>query len=288
MNVFFIRPWQKQAAFLSVLGPALALATVRGQEVAAGAVAWEPRFAGVDVARLEADQPRRLRGVALRIDLKAEGISFLATPDNGEKPGETDSQLTTGFLAQHKLQAAINAAPFSKVTNDPATPQDVVGLLISEGRTVSAAAGMPALIITKDNKARIASPPVSAADAWNAVGGFSVVLRDGELTHSGDTKLHPRTAAGVSRDGRHLYWLVVDGRQFAHSGGITTPEAGFLLRHLGAWDGINLDGGGTTVMAAARPDGSPEILNRPIHGGIPGLERLSGCHLGLRAKPLQP
>jgi hypothetical protein len=38
------------------------------------------------------------------------------------------------------------------------------------------------------------------------------------------------------------------------------------------------------VVAGA--DGAPRIVNRPVHGGIPGRERFSGCHLGLRAKPL--
>lgn len=62
---------------------------------------------------------------------------------------------------------------------------------------------------------------------------------------------------------------------------------GIELAELGAWDGINLDGGGTTTMAVEGADGRPRLLNRPIHLGIPGLERLSASHLGVKAKSLQ-
>jgi len=259
----------------------------RAQELAAVPVGWQPRFVGVEVAELQASAPRRLRGVALRIDLQAEGLSFLATPANGDKEGETDARRTSAFLAEHGLQAAINAAPFDVVHEQAGQPQDVHGLLVSEGRKVSRAGRAPALVIDRNNRAWIEDTMDRVPEnAWNAVGGFAVILRGGEPTGRGDQKLHPRTAAGVSKDGRWLFWVVVDGRQFGHSGGVTTGELAALFLHLGAADAINLDGGGTSTMVVAGPDGGPQILNRPVHGGIPGQERLSGCHLGLRAKSL--
>ncbi len=268
---------------LVITAPAL-----RAQDLAAVAPSWQPRFQGVATTTLQATEPRGLRAVAMRIDLRAKGLSFFATPDNGERPGETDAQLTSDFLKTHGLQAAINAAPFDKIHRQAGQPQDVLGLLVSNGKKVSAAGQRPALVIDKTNRAWIADPGGDMKGAWNAVGGFSVILRGGELTHRGDQKLHPRTAAGVSKDGRWLYWLAVDGRQLAWSGGVTTDELGRWLKHLGAWDGINLDGGGTTTLVIAGADGDPEILNRPVHGGMPGRERLAGCHLGLKARPLAP
>lgn len=260
----------------------------RGQDLEAVSFEWHPRFVGVEVAEWQASEPRRLRGVALRIDLKAEGIEFLATPANGDKPGETDAQLTSSFLAEHGLQAAINGAPFDLVHEEPGKPQDVHGLLVSEGKKVSKAGSAPALIIDRQNRAWIEDGMTRVPEAaWNAVGGFAVVLRGGEPTGRGDDKPHPRTGVGVSKDGRWLYWVVVDGRQWGHSGGVTTGELATLFKHMGAWDAINLDGGGTSTLVVAGPDGTPQILNRPVHRGIPGQERLSGCHLGLRAKPLR-
>ncbi len=263
------------------------VARLSGQDVAAPEPQWQPKFTGVDVAELSTGSPRMLRAVAVRIDLQAPGLSFTATPSNGPKPGETDAAYTTSFLVKNGLQAAINAAPFDKVYEKEGGPQDVRGLLVTGGEVISKPGSLPALVISRKNRARIASAPVDTKDAWTAVGGFSVVLRGGELTHTGDKKLHPRTAAGVSKDGRWLWWLVVDGRQLLWSGGVTTEEVGTWMKKLGAWDAINLDGGGTSTAVVAGPDGKPQVLNRPVHGGVPGRERVAGCHLGLKALPLQ-
>jgi len=258
-----------------------------GQELTELTAIWEPKFQGVEVAQWTVSDPRRVRGVAVRIDLQAKGISFLATPANGERPGETDAQLTSDFLNEHRLQVAINGAPFDVVHDRPGQPQDVHGLLMSEGKKVSKAGNSPALIIDRKNRAWIEDPMTKVPEgAWNAVGGFAVVLRGGEPTGQGDANLHPRTAAGVSKDGKWLILVAVDGRQFGHSGGMTTGELASLMKRLGAWDAINLDGGGTTTLVVAGPDGAPQILNRPVHRGIPGQERHSGCHLGVRALPL--
>ncbi len=119
------------------------------------------------------------------------------------------------------------------------------------------------------------------------MGGFGLVLKAGQLLGN-DKPLHPRTAAGVSRDGRYLYLLVIDGRQQGTSEGASTAEVGEWLKLLGAWDGINLDGGGTTTMVVQGADGKPRVLNRPVHLNIPGLERPSASHLGVKAEPLKP
>jgi hypothetical protein len=58
---------------------------------------------------------------------------------------------------------------------------------------------------------------------------------------------NPRTAAGVTRDGK-IILLTVDGRRPAHSVGLSIPEVAQVMRGLGAVDAINLDGGGSTAM----------------------------------------
>ena len=95
---------------------------------------------------------------------------------------------------------------------------------------------------------------------------------------------YARTAAGVSRDGSVVYLLVIDGRQPGFSEGATTADLARILADLGAWEGINLDGGGTTTLVSEGADGKPELRNRPVHAGVPGLERVSASHLGLRAR----
>ncbi|HWM07889.1 MAG TPA: phosphodiester glycosidase family protein [Solirubrobacteraceae bacterium] len=58
---------------------------------------------------------------------------------------------------------------------------------------------------------------------------------------------NPRTIAGVTRDGR-LLLVAVDGRAPGYSAGLDFEEEALVLRALGAVDGVNLDGGGSTTM----------------------------------------
>jgi exopolysaccharide biosynthesis protein len=91
---------------------------------------------------------------------------------------------------------------------------------------------------------------------------------------------HPRTAAGVSADGRTLILLVIDGRQPGHSVGATLIELADLLLELGAHDAVALDGGGSTSFHLRRADGSI-ATNRPSSGRW----RPVANHLGVWVAP---
>lgn len=75
-----------------------------------------------------------------------------------------------------------------------------------------------------------------------------------EFTH----ERHPRTAVGISRDGRRLLIAVVDGRQPELSIGMTLGELADLMLREGMWEAYNLDGGGSSTMVVG-----PEIVNSP-------------------------
>jgi len=247
---------------------------------------WKPLFKGIDFAagRLLGDVPQA--AYALRVDLHAPGVELLATPSNGDKPGETDGRKTSAFLKEFKCQAAVNGSPFSPAQDGEGDPKDVRGLAISRGEQYSKPNKMyGAIIFGKDNRARIAEPPFNTDGAYNAVGGFALVLEEGKNVGA-DADRHPRTAVGLSKNGRFLYVLVIDGRQGAYSTGATTAETAQWLLRLGAWTALNLDGGGSTAMAVEGEDGEPKLVNRPVHNNIPGLERISANHLGIFARPL--
>lgn len=248
--------------------------------------AWRPLFRGIEHAEVTVAQPRPLRIIALRIRLAEPGISFLVTPSNGERPLETDGMRTSTFLRKHACQVAVNGSPYRPLVTVEGASQDVLGVSMSRGDAYSeGVAAYGALLICKENKAWIAAPPVSIEGAYNGVGGFHLLLKDGENVGAEDTR-HPRTAAGVSRDGRYLYLLCIDGRQAGYSEGASTAETAEWMRWAGAHDALNLDGGGSTTMAAADGTGGTRLLNRPIHAGIPGRERIVANHLGVFARPL--
>lgn len=91
----------------------------------------------------------------------------------------------------------------------------------------------------------------------------------------------PRTAIGVRKDGTVIV-VVVDGRAcLPHSIGATLAELAQLMRNLGCWQAMNMDGGGSSVMFVndprARdrklsPDLQPGVVNLPSDLG--GVERL--------------
>jgi hypothetical protein len=68
---------------------------------------------------------------------------------------------------------------------------------------------------------------------------------------------HPRTLAGVRSDGT-LVLVVVDGRDPEFSVGASFADSAAILQSLGAVEGVNLDGGGSSTMVV-----SGEVVNRP-------------------------
>src|SRR5690606_31231331 len=124
--------------------------------------------------------------------------------------------------------------------------------------------------------------PVPNVPLYNAVGGNERIVRTGQVV-AGDTALHPRTAAGVTADGK-LLLFTVDGRNSSHSQGMSTPEVANLLVQYGAVQAVNLDGGGSTTLVMASP--TPRVVNVPVGiGNIPGTERSNGNNLGVYAQP---
>jgi len=105
-------------------------------------------------------------------------------------------------------------------------------------------------------------------DVQQALGGAGRILTNGvcdtvdnhareDLSLKFQSDRHPRTFVGFDRDTTRAYLCVVDGRQ-EHSRGMTFGEMAEFLLALGAWNAVNLDGGGSTTMIVG---GS--IVNRP-------------------------
>lgn len=101
------------------------------------------------------------------------------------------------------------------------------------------------------------------------IGGGPRLVRDGRLVNNGEEELFrndvlqgraPRTAIGITADGQ-LLLVTVNGRQPNISVGMTLAELGRLLIELGAVQGMNLDGGGSTTMVI-----HDLVLNLPSDG----------------------
>ena len=246
---------------------------------------WEPFADGVDYFHGRIVSPK-LRFWALRADLFSPSIEIVVS-------GEPVSAKVSSFVQSNNLIAGINALPFDVSSSREGLDIKNAGIVVAEGKLLSPAnSRYDALVFYKDGKTAIVSQALitsaSAENIKNAAGGFHQLLIDGELTQrvkensqNENASRHPRSAAGVSADGRYLYLLVIDGRQAASIGAAEWETAALLLA-LGSWNGINFDGGGSSALALKFPDGNVRVVNTPVHKIIPGEERaVAGC-LGIR------
>jgi len=255
---------------------------------------WTPVLVpGLDYFAGKVSRPR-IEFHALRIDLTASNLRIVAYPGGRSRVGFFSVRVSS-FVRDNDLLAGINALPFDTVSETEGEPRNNVGLVIANGEMLSPPhKSFDALVFYKDGNAAIeAQSEIKDFDnIENAVGGFYRILEHGELvprilnlSNSAGAKhpRHPRSAAGISPDGKFLYLLVIDGRQIK-SAGCTEAETALLLKALGASEGINFDGGGSSALALRFPDGAVRVVNTPIHGNIPGRERaVAGC-LGIGTK----
>jgi exopolysaccharide biosynthesis protein len=94
---------------------------------------------------------------------------------------------------------------------------------------------------------------------------------------------HPRTAAGLSKDGKTMYLVVADGRRDGVPG-LTLPELAAFMDELGACVAMNLDGGGSSAMWVDVDGDQPRELNGVIVNQVSdGFERNVGNHLAVVA-----
>lgn len=101
-------------------------------------------------------------------------------------------------------------------------------------------------------KTVLRSQPDLLKDFTELMGGSdNILLRNGEISpdvKGVETSLNPRTGIGFSKDSTKVYLMVIDGRS-SNSNGVQMDEFGEIFKYFGAWNAVNMDGGGSSVMA---------------------------------------
>ena len=99
-------------------------------------------------------------------------------------------------------------------------------------------------------------------------------------------KVSLRTAVGTTQDGKQLLLVTVDGRQNS-SIGMTQMEIAEYMLGLGAYNALNLDGGGSTTMVTRKPGTTQlEVVNSPSDGISRGVSTGIGIFSSAPASPL--
>jgi hypothetical protein len=293
------RLWLGAGALLWAVAPILAAPVVTD---------WKPLFRGIDYLtgtnrQSGGDFNNRMVAHVLRINLADPDIRLLPTPKHPNYVAnfaETQGRTVSQFVRAYGVQVAVNANFFSpeEYYLPEGTAMRVDGLSISEGNLVSPANFGRAACVLFDthNVGRIVHtnwPAVSTNGVLNAVAGdYPILVRgvnigrqylnQGGFIHA----TNPRTALGLSQDGRTLFLMCIDGRQ-EHSAGALDYEIGAWMLLVGAHDAVNLDGGGSAAMAMLSSTGTTVRLNYSSAVADSGRERTVGSHFGVYAKPLE-
>lgn len=260
---------------------------------------------GVKATGFREESPRLMECRLLRVDLRQKGLSFVSTgrakewgeamPDvtNRTMIIDTRREPTESFMKRKRTEgvnvvAAVNTTPWS-----PWEPPwnhkyaRLPHLAVADGKVISHNQNPgPMLLVWNDNTAVITNGLAEADFGKVAVAhpGFSVIMRGGEVPERKPGKkppaLAPRTAFGISADGRYLYALIVDGRQPDWSMGADMVDLAGMLKDAGASDAMNMDGGGSTTLVTLGSDGKT-LVHRNRHDPKYGRYRSVALNLGV-------
>ena len=209
---------------------------------------------------------------ALVIDLNVPGVAIRCTPLRERW------KATSTFARGANLAAAINGGFWGGL-------QGAQGLAAGGGQVWSSDdADFGFFAYTREGNAMISRPSdvveAQRRGITDGVSGRPLIVDRGRISdelHQFENRntREPRTAVGVSEDGKKVILVTVDGRRATSHGG-TLYEMAELLIELGAYRGLNLDGGGSTTMYVASEGG---VVNRPSRG----WEREVVNHIGVVA-----
>lgn len=256
-------------------------------------VLWQ----GVHYRRIVKKAPHKMMIHIVAIDLTRKGIRFLVSPPGKPSKLDINAQTTSLFLEEHKVQIAINGSfftpfhshgPFNYYPHN-GDPVDTLGLAISSGNVYSNDFPDWAVFCATKNQVTISKDGCNAG-TQHAIAGKELIVKHGLLntTHINTRYakgLHPRSAIAINQDKTQVWFVVVDGRQKDYSQGMSLNELGKLLISLGAYNAINMDGGGSSTLVTQNKE-KASLLNAPFHTKIPMNERPVANHLGVYALPL--
>jgi exopolysaccharide biosynthesis protein len=229
---------------------------------------WQNVAPGVDYQEFR-DDNRDIH--VTRIDLTNDAIKVIAT-----RPSEKGMKVSD-FAKKNNAIAAINGDYFDAKFQP-------IGLVVGpcgqwEGtkdtsREAVVAVGDDRAVIQR--QAEVMDPPENWVDT--AISGWpALIIKCKALTTLPGSDAftrspHPRTAVGITKDRKTMFFVVADGRRTGVPG-LTLPQlATFMAKELHACAAVNLDGGGSAAMWV-----SSRVVNRPSDG----VERPVGDHLAV-------
>jgi hypothetical protein len=235
------------------------------------------------------------------IDLTSPNLCLRVAPGGPDPDGPGKWQTTlmppTQIAAREGFDLVVNGDFFdargvkdaegSESTYQAEVWGAATGPAVTDGRIWSTAAtNRPCLVVHRNGKVTIEMLDRPTSDDWEVVAGNTMLVRDGAVVPHQNKVRHPRTAAGLDATGTRLVLLVVDGRKPGVAVGMNYDELAAELLRLGCRQALNLDGGGSSVMAIREPAANElRILNRPTDGHERAVANALGVTVNCKHEP---
>lgn len=246
--------------------------------LAAAGDTWTNVRPGVDYLHRTTSEPQQI--YAVRIDLSLPNVALHASANNDQERGVNTSEFAdaTGALVAINTDWSNGYTPVGLAISDGAQWHDhihddtlgsrwgVVGCTI--GKQCSLWAEQPL-----DTAWWFSAPLIAPYRFHHATGanGIPMVLSGAAQSGCYDSADNPRSAICMEADGVHMWMIVVDGRS-SSAAGMTCNEIRSLMLDLGCYDGLMLDGGGSSTLVI-----NGDVKNDPSDGSL----RTVSNHLGL-------
>ncbi len=243
---------------------------------------------GLEYHLQELKDPRPNRVHVLRVDLAGKTIQpavIVAADPDADGPAEAALTDPLKLARDRSILALVNTNPWdgfpdTKGKRDRSwfegQPVDIHGLAVSSGQRRSLPLpGKASVWVDAHGHVFLGDAPTDGS-VVEGMAGFQPIVSEGAVCAPSGGAIHPRTAIGIDRNGIEMWLVVVDGRQKDYSEGMSLHELGRLMLDLGCWSAINMDGGGSSIMAVAGKDGQLHVVNSPSDRsqGLPKIRPL--------------
>ena len=159
----------------------------------------------------------------------------------------------TEQYADSTIVAALNADYYNMATGQP------TGALIIDGKSYNPVNGRYYFGITEEGKAVISNSADTQGLAY-AVGGGTLLVKEGEVNVSKGGRNVTYTAIGIKADGT-VVSMVCYGQRYPVSCGYTQYEVAEMMKARGCQTALLLDGSGSSTFVSRR-EGDSQVITR--------------------------
>ena len=159
----------------------------------------------------------------------------------------------TEQYADSTIVAALNADYYNMATGQP------TGALIIDGKSYNPVNGRYYFGITEEGKAVISNSEDTEGLAY-AVGGGTLLVKEGEVNVSKGGRNVTYTAIGIKADGT-VVSMVCYGQRYPVSCGYTQYEVAEMMKARGCQTALLLDGSGSSTFVSRR-EGDSQVITR--------------------------